>query len=65
MQTYALFLSHLCDCKIETWVIRMRDVEEVYLYQRLHQSLSISQSLVFTERTIISHFVFYKWHEED
>lgn len=36
-----------------------------YLYQRIHQSLSISQSLVCANCAIIAHFVIYKWHEDD
>lgn len=36
-----------------------------YLYQRIHQSLSISQSLVCADCVVISHFVIYKWHEDD
>lgn len=38
---------------------------QIYLYQRIHQSLPISQSLVCADCAIISHFVIYKWHEDD
>lgn len=36
-----------------------------YLYQRIHQRLSISQSLVCADCMTIFHFVSYKWHEGD
>lgn len=39
--------------------------EAAYLNQGIHQSLSISQSLVRANRAIITYFVIYKWHEDD
>lgn len=38
---------------------------QTYLYQRIHQSLPISQSLVCANCAIIVHFIIYKWHEDD
>lgn len=43
--------------------LRQLKLRAAYLYQRIHQSLSISQSLVNSE--IIAHFVIYKWHLDD
>lgn len=45
--------------------MRRLQIEAAYLNQRIHQSLSISQSLVCTNCAIITHFDIYKWHEDD